>query len=354
MNIAILSFYSGVIERGVEVWAKELAKRLVSKHTVTIYQAGSIKNPFEKQIPIDVEWSKGDRSHAITSKIYGDYWSRKIYSFTKKALNFIDPKTVDIIIPTNGGWQSILTKQYVQRYKKKMIIVGHSGIGLDDYVNLLSGPDVFVALTYFQKQWASKKRASVKTTVIPDGIDTDTFSVTGVKEHIKLDGPIFLTASSLSEYKRVDLAIKAVSKLNKGSLIVLGQGDKKQASAIKSLGSSLLGKRFLLRSVSHTEIPKWYRACDVFTFPSYAHEAFGMVILEAMSCNKPVVANSDPIRREIVGEGGLLCNPLDIEKYSSELNNALKTNFGNKPREQAERFDWSNIVAQYNKLFNSI
>lgn len=354
MNIAILSFYSGVVDRGVEVWAKELAKRLEKDNKVNIYQSGKSINSLEKQIDIKVDWNSKDNSNNISRNFFVDYWSKKILEFTKKALWQIDRENVDLIIPTNGGWQSILCNFYAKRNNKKVIIVGHSGMGWDDRINLLSRPDVFIALTETQKKWSENNGFGVKVVKIPDGVDTKKFSASGEKIKYNLPRPIFLTVTALSSWKRPDLVIKAVSKINNGSLVILGKGDSQQTESVDKIGKKLLGKHFLLTSTSYENIQKWYRGCDVFTLSSWEREAFGMVIIEAMACNKPVVVDDDPIRREIVGDGGLFCNPADIDSYSQTLVRASQTKFANKPRIQAEKFDWAKIVVQYNELFKSL
>ncbi len=344
MKIVFLSFYSGVIERGVEVWVREVSQRLKKKYDVNIYKGGSK----------DIDWSYKDYSNSFKRKIYLDYWSSKICEFTKKTLRDLENSDFDIIIPTNGGWQSILTRLFSWKKKKKLIVVGHSGIGWDDRINLLTRPDVFVTLSSYQKKWAEKNGFGVRIEKIPDGVDLNKFNPLAEKISLKLPKPIILLSSALSPWKRIDLTIKAVAKMNKGSLVILGKGDSIQTSYVQNLGEKLLGSRFLLRSVSHNEIQCWYRACDVFTFPSWTREAFGMVLLEVMACNKPVVTTDDPIRKEIVGEGGLFCDPTNIDTYAQTLSTALKTNFGNKPRIQSEKFGWDKIVVQYEELFKSL
>lgn len=355
MNIAILSFYSGVIERGVEVWAKEIASRLNSKHRVFIYQVGKSRNSFEKHIDMVIDWNYGDLSGTLSHKFFIDYWGKKICEFSKKAFKSIDNENIDIIIPTNGGWQSLLCKLYSKNNRKKMVIVGHSGIGWDDRINLFTRPDAFVALTNRQKKWAQKNAFGVKIEKIPDGVDDKKFSAKSENVSvINLPKPVILVVSALSWWKHVDLAIRAVSKMNIGSLVVLGRGDRQQTQYIQQLGKKLLGSGFLLKSVAYKDIQNWYRACDLFTLPSWDREAFGMALLEAMACNKPVVTTDDLAKREIVGQGGLFCDPTNIEVYAETLLQAIKTDFGNKPRMQAEKFSWTRVVAQYNELFKSL
>ena len=63
MKIAILSFYSGHFERGVETWAYELATRLSKSHAVDVFQSGKpIKkvNYIIREISVNLDKSKKD------------------------------------------------------------------------------------------------------------------------------------------------------------------------------------------------------------------------------------------------------------------------------------------------------
>jgi len=101
-------------------------------------------------------------------------------------------------------------------------------------------------------------------------------------------------------------------------------------------------------------MPKYYRAANIFTLPSWSYEAFGIVYLEAMASGIPVVATDDELRREIVGDAGILVDPTDLDSYANALKKALSIDWGNKPRIQAEKFDWDKIAKKYEKLFENL
>jgi spore coat protein SA len=63
--------------------------------------------------------------------------------------------------------------------------------------------------------------------------------------------------------------------------------------------------------VPHQEIPKWFAMADIAVVPSIGQEAFGLVNLEAMAAELPVVATSSGGMKEIVVEGltGFLVTP---------------------------------------------
>jgi len=86
-----------------------------------------------------------------------------------------------------------------------------------------------------------------------------------------------------------------------------------------------------------------------------ASEAFGIVFIEAMATNLPVVTIRDEQRQEIVGDAGILVrNPKNPEKLRKAIDKALKKKWGNEPRKQAEKFGWDEIVRKYEELFLEI
>lgn len=355
MKIAILSFYSGHLERGVENWTHEIATRLAKKHKVTVFQNGSsrsLENYKEVSTKIKVNWKAKDSRGTWARLVFIDYWSLLIAFFTLKALPSIFRKKYDFVIPTNGGWQVSLVRLVTWIYGGKLVVVGHSGRGWDDRNNLWSFPDCFVALSTPARKWAKKANPLVKLAYIPNGIDLKVFNPKGKKAKVPLNEPIILTVGAPERGKRMELAIKAVSKLKNASLLILGGGYEEKR--IRSLGKRHLGKRFLIKQVSFGNIPSYYRAADLFTLPAWKNEAFGIVYLEAMASGLPVVATDDKERREIVGDAGILVNPENINLYFKALDKALKKKWGNIPPKQAEKFSWNEVVKKYERLFASL
>ena len=100
-------------------------------------------------------------------------------------------------------------------------------------------------------------------------------------------------------------------------------------------------------------LPAWYGAADCFTLPSRT-ESFGLVYLEAMACGLPVVAPDDAVRREVIGDAGLLCDVTDAAAYSGALSAALARDWGELPRRRAERFPIAATVTAYADLLTSL
>lgn len=283
MKIAILSRYYGKAHRGVETFVTEL-------------------------------------SHRLQIRVYPSIFSA------------VDPQT-QIIISTNGRLDAVITKIWCLLHGAKLVIPGQSGLGWDDKLNLWLFPDVFVALTDYQHQWAKKINPFVKIVKIPNGVDLKKFNPNIKSLKLTLKKPIILNVGVVSPLKRQDLLIKAAAKIQ-ASVLLVGSGGN--------------------MTFTHKDMPGIYTACNLFSYPTLPHESFGIAILEAMASGLSVVATDDPIRREIIGNAGLFVDPTDTDAFATAIQTALKTDWGNKPRLQAQKFSWDDIALQYNQLFETI
>ncbi len=349
-NIAIVSFYSGISERGVETFALEIGNRLAQKNKVTVFQAGHTPTQKYKIVEINTSARPPKSSKGILGKIYLDLQSLRILVFSIKIIPMLIKGKYDLIIPLNGGYQIAIFRIISKLTGAKLLVSGHAGIGADDAWNLFFRPDIFVALTIAELEWAKKITPEVKLETIPNGVDLSKFNPQVKPKPISLPGPIVICTSALIPYKQVDLTIKAAAKA-KLSLLILGEGEMQ--GTLDSLGKRLLGKKYLRLVVPYMEIASYYRACDVFTLASRT-EAFGISYIEAMACNLPVVTTCDSSREEIIGNAGILTNPQNVDQYAKDLTLATKTNYRNLPYNQALKFSWNKITERYQKLINNL
>ncbi|MNE51393.1 Capsular glucan synthase [compost metagenome] len=71
------------------------------------------------------------------------------------------------------------------------------------------------------------------------------------------------------------------------------------------------------------DVNKWMSAADVFVLSS-AWEGFGLVVAEAMACERIVVATDCGGVKEVVGDCGYLVPPNDSTQLGNALSQALK------------------------------
>lgn len=311
MKIVFLSRFQNTTERGAEVFVKQLSQRLSKNHTVDVFTGG--------------------KSDSLKEVIRGSY---------------------DLVIPINGRLQSLKFSLGRIIGKYKLLITGHSGVGIDDVWNIIIKPDVFVALTDHVANWAKKFSWGTKVVKIPNGIALNKFSPKGERMDLGLEKPVILCVGALVWYKHHQRAVEAVSALDKGSLLIVGEGPLK--GEIERFGKEKLGRRFMLSVFPHEDMPKVYRSCDLFSLPSWDREAFGLVYLEALSCGLGIVAPDDPSRHEIIGNAGLFTDVSDPKKYAEAITQALNINWKEKALTQAGKFSWDKIAKKYEEALIEI
>ncbi|HEY2804711.1 MAG TPA: glycosyltransferase [Gemmatimonadales bacterium] len=175
-----------------------------------------------------------------------------------------------------------------------------------------------------------------KTRVIPFGIDNSRFAatphVTARADALRKrwgGGPLILAVGRLVGYKGFDVLIEAARGLA-GSLVLVGTGPEE--SRLKGLAGPHV---IFAGRLGDEDLVAAYHACDVFCLPSVSSaEAFGMVLLEAMACGKPLVTTALPtgvsaVNRE--GETGLVVRPGDV----GELREALQALLADDARAEA-------------------
>lgn len=96
--------------------------------------------------------------------------------------------------------------------------------------------------------------------------------------------------------------------------------------------------------------PALYRGATAFIFPT-RYEGFGLPPLEALSCGTPVVGSDASSIPEIVGEGGLLLPPDDVEGMAQALVKLatdvhFRAELSQRALTQAARFSWEQTAQE--------
>jgi glycosyltransferase involved in cell wall biosynthesis len=148
---------------------------------------------------------------------------------------------------------------------------------------------------------------------------------------------VFHLASS-DPRDNTETVLGAFARLDTDAELLVGGGLGAREAELRALAGP--GVRFLGR-VSDDELVALYRGALAFVdVPLY--EGFGYQVLEAMACGAPVVASSTTSIPEVVGDAGILCNPLDADALAAALARVLEDPEGMRERgfAQAARFTW--------------
>jgi phosphatidylinositol alpha-1,6-mannosyltransferase len=181
------------------------------------------------------------------------------------------------------------------------------------------------------------------------------------------EGPVLLTVGRLQRRKGHDVLIRALPAIRDAFPDVLyaivGAGEEAESlrRLVRELGLS--GHVQFLGEPDDGTLLSCYQQCDVFVLPNRAVgrdiEGFGIVLLEAQSCGRPVVAGASGGTAETmrVGETGVVigCDgPSPLDRVIVELlsDPARRERMGRGGREWVlERFDWPRVMPQVRELF---
>ena len=93
-----------------------------------------------------------------------------------------------------------------------------------------------------------------------------------------------------------------------------------------------------------------YRGAIAYVDPSL-YEGFGLQAAEALACGTPVIASDRTSLPEVVGAGGILLDPHDIDGFANAMRRvagdpALAADLGRKALAQAAGFTWERTVRE--------
>ena len=175
----------------------------------------------------------------------------------------------------------------------------------------------------------------------------------------------FVSVGRLVPYKNIQVAINAIKKVKesfpKVTLFIVGKGLYREELEQLVTKLDLQGSVKFKGHVSETEKNRLISSSQALVFPSF-FESFGIVILEAFSKKKPVLAsNMRPLSDNVEDKKtGLLISPRDETEWAKameyilrEPESALKMGrAGRKVLE--ERYNlgvmWNGIIEMYDKV----
>ena len=109
--------------------------------------------------------------------------------------------------------------------------------------------------------------------------------------------------------------------------------------------------------VTEARLRALYEHAAAFVYPS-RYEGFGLPLLEAMACGRPVIASTAGALPEIVGDAGLLCDPRNEAGFEAALERllldpAFAAELGAKARRRALAFTWQRAAEQTVEVYRA-
>jgi len=373
-------------------WEMQSYEPLLVKHFLTAFTTTSHVFPLnEIKIPIKKLWSVDSIPARFSSrgasvfnrglnKIFG--WNYYMFGLEKELKDF------DLV--DTAETYHIFTEQTIEAKKKynlKVVINVWENIPFAFEQHwyrrkvknaVRKGADLFIAHTQKIKQCLITERVNAsKIKVIPRGVDLEKFRPHGKSQKLmqrfglEEKDFIILFVGRFSQEKGVYDLISAAKKIMddkeinwRVKFLLVGSGAEKRKMLKLVTRLKLGGYINLIDNFPYQEMPQVYNLADIFILPSipakYWEEQFGMVLVEAMACGKPVISTTTGSIPEVVGEAGILVQPGDSDSLYQAIkkllvDGTLRKKLGETGRIRVEeRFDARRISSQIEKIYNEL
>jgi phosphatidyl-myo-inositol alpha-mannosyltransferase len=203
--------------------------------------------------------------------------------------------------------------------------------------------------------------------IVPNGVDVDRFHpALAPFEEFRDPGRVnLLFVGRLDPRKGVQLLIDAMPEVvertqRRARLLIVGDSYLRGQFERSVPASARDAVRFL-GHVPSADLPRWYATGDVFVSPASGNESFGIVLLEAMACGRPVVASDIPGYRSVVipdvngvvfppGDRAALAAALAALANDPERRRALAT----RGRARALEFTWPRVTDRIEAIYRDV
>lgn len=240
---------------------------------------------------------------------------------------------------------------------------------------VLEDADQVVCVGQSEMEKARSQLCHDRIVYLPNGVDTTKFAqgdgaAFRQKHGISPDAYLVLSLSRIDAQKNQALLVKAFARFRESvpnaTLLLIGPETQPDYAArlrsdIRKCG--LDGAIQLLPGLRNDDpdVVNAYHACDIFALPSM-HEPFGIVVLEAWSSNRPVIASAVGGLRALVrdGETGLMFDPnsVDAAETVARLLGNLHASTELAARlaragcdEAMKHYDWSVIARRLEEIY---
>jgi glycosyltransferase involved in cell wall biosynthesis len=197
--------------------------------------------------------------------------------------------------------------------------------------------------------------------VAPLGVDR-TFSPAGPAFACELPqeitGPFALHVGDLHERRNLATVVDAILEARRhfggasAVSLVLAGIDRGVGDALCAIAADAGVAEAVVRlgPVSEDLLLSLYRCASMLVYPSL-YEGFGLPVLEAMACGTPVVASRAASMPEVLGDAGILLDPLDTSAWADAIVSVVNDDdrrgvMRSKGLARASEFTWARTAEQ--------
>jgi glycosyltransferase involved in cell wall biosynthesis len=202
-------------------------------------------------------------------------------------------------------------------------------------------------------------------TVIHNGVDLAELDSQKSSDGAEAQSPFILSVASHDEWKGLDVLIRAIALLREQGettrLVLAGDGPIR--AELEHL-TATLGLNHHVQFLGYqprSSVARLLNQCSLFVLPSRS-EPFGIVVIEALACGKPVIATAVGGIPEIIEDGrnGILVQPDDPSALAAAIRRLfgdanLRERLGRAGRQRVnDAFRWQHMGERYARAYEEL
>jgi glycosyltransferase involved in cell wall biosynthesis len=125
-----------------------------------------------------------------------------------------------------------------------------------------------------------------------------------------------------------------------------------------ALASGIADRIHFTGFVSDEELLELYNACEFFVFPSF-YEGFGLPVIEAMACGRPVACSDGSAVSEVADGAALLFDPHSTTQMTRAmldlaLDSELRARMGRLGLQRSAHFSWRRAAEKTLEIYHQV
>ncbi|MGD0201758.1 MAG: glycosyltransferase family 1 protein [Bryobacteraceae bacterium] len=152
--------------------------------------------------------------------------------------------------------------------------------------------------------------------------------------------------------------VRACPRLSHRLVLVGKDGWQGQAVRRAALEYGVGERIHFVGFVSDEELLQLYNACEFFAFPSF-YEGFGLPVVEAMACGRPVACSNNSAVREVADAFAILFDPQSSREMTRAmldlaLDPELRTRMGRLALQRSGHFSWRTAAEKTLQIYHEV
>lgn len=344
---ALKNVFSGIGTFTDQLFNSILTNNRAQKYDFTFYISPKSRNYFGKNYP----YIDASRMHQYWNPFKEKY---DLVHFTDQFFKRLEPrkftaKTMVTVHDLNFMHEPGKNSAKRAKYLKKV-------------TNHLLHVDKIVAISNYVKEDILRYVAvsPEKIVVIHNGANCPALPSLEFRPDYFPQKPFLFSIGTINPKKNWHVILPLL-KYYEGDYILAGEPSESYVASMQMLAKQygVENKLKIIPPISNESKNWYYHHCEAFMFPSLA-EGFGLPVIEAMNCGKPVFISNKTSLPEIGGEVAFTFDDFDEETMLSVFQRGMDTYYADRhhyidiAQQHASQFSWEACAQQYIDVYESL